>query len=185
VSRAKTASLSLLLAAGSGLVVLLGLEIALRLGRAQPEAAHALYSFYQSDPLLGWIGRPNLRQRFVSREFDVVVEHDASGFRKPEPPAPGEALRQVLVLGDSFTWGSGVAQGELFTDHLQRSLAPEVAITNRGTNGIGTGQQYLLLDRELAQRRYDSVLLQFTANDVKDNVDAKEGRRPCFALEDG
>ncbi len=173
------------LALSSLLVVLLGLELGLRLWGGPDDAAHALYSFHQSDPVLGWIGQPNLRKRFVSREFDVIVEHDASGFRKPEPLPPAAPARRILVLGDSFTWGSGVAQGESFTDQLQRSLAPSIAVANRGINGIGTAQQYLLLERELAAQHYDLVLLQFTPNDVDDNVDKKSGRRPWFVVEEG
>jgi lysophospholipase L1-like esterase len=166
-------------------LVLLALELALRVGGYTPESAHALYSFHDSEPVLGWIGKPNLRQRFVSRDFDVIVEHDALGFRRADPEPPAGAARAILVLGDSFTWGAGVGQGELFTDHLQRRLAPGVAVVNRGLNGISTGQEYLLLERELAARRFDLVLLQFTPNDVEDNVDAKEGRRPTWAVEDG
>src|SRR5574341_1842125 len=109
----------LLLALLSLLLTLLMLELGLRLFDGPEDAAHALYSFHRSDPVLGWIGQPNLRKRFVSREFDVIVEHDASGFRRPEPEAPAAPARRILVLGDSFTWGSGVGQGELFTDQLQ------------------------------------------------------------------
>jgi hypothetical protein len=174
-----------LLASGSLLLLGLALELGLRLSGGPDDAAHALYSFHQSDPVLGWIGQPNLRKRFVSREFDVIVEHDAGGFRKPEPARPAAAARHVLVLGDSFTWGSGVGQGEVYTDHLQRSLAPSVSVVNRGINGVGTAQQYLLLQRELAARRYELVLLQFTPNDVDDNVDKKRGRRPWFVVEKG
>jgi hypothetical protein len=175
----------LLLATGSLLALLLALELGLRLVGGTENVAHALYAFHQSDPVLGWIGKPDVHNRFVSREFDVIVEHDASGFRKPEPAVPPAPERRILVLGDSFTWGSGVGQGEVFTDRLQRRLAPGVAVINRGINGVGTGQQYLLLQRELAARHYDLVLLQFTPNDVDDNVDPKRGRRPWFEVEDG
>ncbi|MEN8160280.1 MAG: SGNH/GDSL hydrolase family protein [Myxococcota bacterium] len=172
-----------LLALGAVLVVLLGLEVVLRVAGGPTEATHGLHAFHQSDPVLGWIGRPNLRQRFASRDFDVLVEHGPDGFRLAEPPASASATRHVLVLGDSFVWGWGVGQGEIFTDHIQRALAPDVAITNRGLNAIGTSQEYLILGRELEARKYDRVLLMFTPNDVKDNADPKEGRRPWFELE--
>jgi len=40
------------------------------------------------------------------------------GARRPD------ATEHVLFLGDSFTWGWGVSQGEVFTDLLQRRFAP-------------------------------------------------------------
>ncbi len=173
------------LGVGGVVVVLLALELGLRVAGAEGGATHGLHAFHQSEPELGWIGRPELRLRFASRDFDVTIEHGADGFRRPEPPPPDGATRRVLVLGDSFTWGWGVEQGEVFTDHLQRALAPDVAVVNRGMNAIGTGQQYLILRRELAARGIDGVLVLFTANDLKDNVDPKEGRRPWFSVEGG
>jgi lysophospholipase L1-like esterase len=183
VQRFRALLQSTLLALFAVLVALGGLEVVLRVAGGPTGATHGLHAFHQSHPVFGWIGRPNLEQRFASRDFDVLVEHGPDGFRRPEPPAPAGATRHVLVLGDSFVWGWGVGQGELFTDHLQRALAPDVAITNRGLNAIGTGQQYLILREELEAQGYDRVLVVFTPNDVEDNADPKEGRRPWFEVE--
>ena len=164
------------------LLALLLSEATLRLVDAVPEVANPLYSFHDSDPVLGWRGRADVRLRFRRPQFDVEIAHDARGFRLPDPPPPAAPARRVLVLGDSFTWGWGVPQGAVYTDHLQRAL-PDLAIDNRGVNGFGTGQEYLLLERALAARRYDVVLVQFFFNDVAENVDGKSGRRPVFRLD--
>jgi lysophospholipase L1-like esterase len=164
-----------------GLVLaMLVLEVVLRLGAGLPEVTNPLSAFHQSDELVGWIGVPNIRRRFVRRQFDVVVEHGPEGFRRPEPEPPAAPEERVLVLGDSATWGWGVGQGEVFTDWLQRELAPRVAIYNRGVNAFGTAQQLLLLGRELERRHYDKVVVMFTPNDFRDNLDPKSGRRPYF-----
>jgi lysophospholipase L1-like esterase len=159
------------------------LELALRAGGAPPAVANPLHGFHRNDPVLGWAGAPDLRLRFVRPAFDVQVEHDGLGFRRPDPPPPAAARERVLVLGDSLVWGWGVGQGELFTDRLQRALAPEVAVVNRGVNAYATSQELLLLERELARGAFSQVLVFFTPGDLAENLDGKGGRRPLFALE--
>jgi hypothetical protein len=161
---------------------LLVAEVLLRTIDMVPEVANPLYSFHESDPVLGWRGRPDVRMRFRRAEFDALVEHGPDGWRRPDPSPRVGATRRVLFLGDSFTWGWGVAQGEVFTDRLQQRL-PSVAMVNRGVDGFGTAQEYLLLQRELAQTHYDAVAVMFFQNDLTDDVDPKSGRRPLFELD--
>jgi hypothetical protein len=167
------------------LLACLAAEAVLRLWGGIPEVAHPLFGFHDSDPYLGWKGKPNVRLRYRRPEFDVLVQHGPEGWRMPEPPPPVHPERRVLVLGDSFTWGWGVGQGEVFTDRLQARVAPAVAVVNRGVNAFGTAQEYLLLERELAQAHYETVVLMFFLNDVVDNTDGRKGRRPYFELVDG
>jgi lysophospholipase L1-like esterase len=173
----------LALIAGGVLCGALLAELALRTVYTIPEVANPLYSCYESDPVLGWRGRRDVRMRFRRPDFDALIEHGADGWRRPDPPPPADPTRRVLFLGDSFTWGWGVGQGEVFSDRLQRRLPPGVAVYNRGVNGYGTAQEYLLLQRELCERSYDAVALLFFFNDVGDNVNPKRGRRPLFGLE--
>lgn len=163
-------------------VAFVAVEITLRLVDAVPEVANPLYSFHDSDPVLGWRGRPDVHLRFRRPQFDVEVRHDAQGWRLAEPPPPANPQRRVLVLGDSFTWGWGVPQGAVYTDQLQRAL-PDVAIANRGVNAYGTGQELLLLPQELAAGDYDTVVVQVFFNDLVDNTESKSGRRPLFHLD--
>jgi lysophospholipase L1-like esterase len=158
-------------------------ELALRTIAAVPEVANPLYSFHDSDPVLGWRGKADVRMRFRRPDFDALIEHGPDGWRRPEPPPPQDPMRRVLFLGDSFTWGWGVSQGEVFSDRLQRRLPPTTGVYNRGVNGFGTAQEFLLMRRELANRSYDAVALLFFVNDVADNVDGKRGRRPLFELD--
>ncbi len=169
-------------------LIVVGLVAALLLGEgllrvvdAVPEVANPLYSFHVGDAVLGWRGKPGVTRRFRRPQFDAVIVHDAAGWRASAPPPPLQAPRRVLVLGDSFTWGWGVAQGEVYTDHLQRAR-PDAAIANRGVNGFGSAQEYLLLLQELAAGRVDVVLVQVFVNDLADNLDGKSGRRPLFDL---
>lgn len=166
------------------LVALAVVEVALRLSGRIPEVANPLYSFHLSDPVVGWLGKPDIRMRFRRPDFDVLVANDANGWRIPDPARPLDATRRILVLGDSFTWGWGVGQGEVFTDHLQRAL-PDAAVINHGVNAYSTSQEYILLQQELARQRYDVVILMFFFNDVADNVASRSGRRPLFTVANG
>ena len=163
----------------------LGTEVTLRVTDAVPEVESPLSGSHQSDAYLGWSGKPNLRLRFRRPEFDALVEHDAEGWRQPKPPRPAVPTSRILVLGDSFTWGWGVSQGQVFTDLLQAALPATVAVYNRSVPGFGTAQEYLLLERELAARVYDAVVLMFYMNDLSDNISSRQGRRPYFELVDG
>lgn len=160
------------------------LEIALRISRPIPEIANPLYGFHVSDSGLGWRGRPSIKMRFHRPDFDALVETGADGWRSADPAPPAAPTQKILFLGDSFTWGWGVSQGEVFTDELQRRLSPAIGIYNRGVNAFGTAQEYLLMERELGQTHYDHVVLMFFFNDVSNNVDGRRGRRPYFALAD-
>ncbi len=172
----------LAVALGGVLAAVLLVELVLRWSHSVPEVANPLYSFHDSHPRLGWRGKPDIRLRFRRPQFDALIVHDGDGFRAPDAPPPAHPRRRVLVLGDSFTWGWGVSQGAVYTDHLQRRLA-DTAVINRGVNGFGTAQQLLLLEDELARAEADLVLLQFFFNDLHDNVSPKRGRRPLFTLD--
>jgi lysophospholipase L1-like esterase len=167
------------------LLAALGTEVTLRVTDAVPEVESPLSGSHQSDAYLGWSGKPNLRLRFRRPEFNALVQHDAEGWRQPEPPRPSAPTSNILVLGDSFTWGWGVSQGQVFTDLLQAALPATVAVYNRGVPGFGTAQEYLVLQRELAARTYDAVVLMFCINDLSDNLSSRQGRRPYFELVDG
>jgi len=159
-----------------GITVVFGLavgfgaaEIALRLTWMPPvlrstpvEEAHAIY---RSAP------RPAITGKRVSSEFEYAFTHSAQGMRGPEEFAamrpPGTKLR-VLVLGDSFTYGVGVADDEIFVDRLRRAL-PGVEFINAGCSGYGQREQLAILDQLGAALRPDLVVATFFWNDLGDN----------------
>jgi lysophospholipase L1-like esterase len=158
-------------------------EIVLRVVAPVQTFVNPLRSFHRYDPDLGWTGTPNLKARFRHVDFDVLVRSDANGFRERQSTnAPGPGSPLVLVLGDSFTWGWGVENGEVFTDVMQNELGSLADIRNCGVNAYGTLQELLLLQRCLTNGlRPRFVIVMFCFNDFYDNINPA-AIRPSLAV---
>ena len=164
---------------------LLLLEGSLRLAGRDPVFINPLNSFHEGHPRLGWLGAPGLVGRFIRPEFDVTIETGPLGFRASgSRTRPAQDALAVSFLGDSFTWGWGVSQGEVLTDQLQDRLGPAFRVRNRGINAWGTVQEALLLEELMQREPPDVVAVMFFRNDLANNLDGKGGRRPFVELVD-
>ena len=128
------------------------------------------YNFYRYDPVLGWSNIPDARGVFSRAEFSYELNINSLGLRGPgitlEKPA---GIRRVAVLGDSFVWGIGAADDELFTTLLAESL-PGTQVLNFGVAGYSPIQYQLLTDKVLALDP-DVVVISFClGNDFPDTV---------------
>ncbi len=81
-------------------------------------------------------------------------------------------VTRILVVGGSFTWGYGVADGENYTDVLEQVLTKssdrKYEVLNSGVSGWGTDQEYLFLKNEGFDYEPDIVIaaLNFTDQPV-------------------
>jgi hypothetical protein len=98
---------------------------------------------YHAD--LGWQLTPGWSDVHHHYDFDAVYDIDASGFRI-DPNAAGTGLR-VAVLGDSFTFGLGVANDENFVARLNAESDGRLHYLNLGVPGYSTDQELLLLKK--------------------------------------
>jgi lysophospholipase L1-like esterase len=150
----------------------LAAEGGLRLAGIDQSYLTPLGSFFEPDPRLGFRGRPDFSGRFRQADFDVRVVHDARGFRRHEHlPDRLPVSRSVYVLGDSFTWGYGIAQGGVYTDLLQEQLS-DCHVRNFALCASGTVQQHAIFEQEICPvlTPGDVVVLAFYANDFSDNA---------------
>jgi lysophospholipase L1-like esterase len=128
------------------------------------------YVFYRYDPELGWANAPGVRGTFERGEFSYEISINTHALRGPEIAAKKPVgVRRIAVQGDSFTWGIGASESELFTTLLARSL-PKSEVLNFGVSGYGP-VQYLLQAREVLAMDPDVVVIAFClGNDFADNV---------------
>jgi len=185
-------AIPLLLLAGGSLFSLLLVEVGLRaverLSRREvPAPSDNPWTFYQYDPVLGWRPRSGVEGFFQIPDSRTRVRTSEQGLRDVEHAyAKGERLR-ILALGDSFTWGYGVEEGERFTDRLQLSLGDGVEVIDAAVTGYGTDQELLYLAMEGVKYAPDVVLLCFGTEDILNNHNAVQYTypKPYFEIKHG
>ena len=89
---------------------------------------------------------------------------------EPVPVSNGYGKKNIVVLGDSYTFGHGVDDGNEYPAVLSKALGSEYDVINLGVGGWGLTQQI---------RRYyefgqlyapEIVILMFCSNDPRDNM---------------
>ncbi|RYZ44696.1 MAG: SGNH/GDSL hydrolase family protein, partial [Sphingobacteriales bacterium] len=116
--------------------------------------------------LTGYRNAPQLDVPFVNEEFDTRVQTNSAGFRDDEASLLDP---RVLMLGDSYLFGWGVA-GEETVEKQYEKLTGKSCL-NMGVSGYGNIQELLLLlewqrTRSLAGK---DVFLFFCSNDLVEN----------------
>ena len=100
-----------------------------------------------------------------------VYTTNALGHRGPEiPPAVDVARPAVVVLGDSYTFGAGVNDGEEYAAVLRDALHGAADVVNLGVGGWGLTQEIRRYYDVGAPFRPPVVVLQFSANDPEDDL---------------
>lgn len=173
----------------------LGLRVAaiptIEMHRRGPVTGEDHRRFFAYDADLGWRGRPNERGPFRGWEFTTQVQLNEWGFRDAGPwrdKQPGQ--HEILLLGDSITWGYGVEEGRRYSDLLPAELAKagiDAVVRNVAVPGYDTGLE-LLLYRQLRGRGCpDLVLIGLYENDIRENVSPSQGpyAKPYFRSVDG
>lgn len=114
-------------------------------------------SLYQFDERLGWFPKKNEEVKFEGTNA-INVTHNEFGFRdKQHGP---KSKDRIVFIGDSFTWGYDVEEGERFTNLLQEQIN-DWDLLNLGVSGYGTDQSFILLKDCFDQYQPDIVFLTF------------------------
>lgn len=124
---------------------------------------------YLYDQMLGWRNIPNWHAETFGRRLTI----NSKGLRDREYAVKKPVgTTRILVLGDSFAWGYGVSDEDIFTEVLEAKLNDHnrnYEVLNTGVSGWGTDQEYLYLKQEGLQYSPDVVLLAFFLNNDPTN----------------
>jgi len=128
---------------------------------------HIQSFFCEYHPLMGWVNKPDYRDIVtVDKDHTFTVSHNSRGLRDRNYSyeKPRELIR-VLVFGDSFVWGFGVEDDEIFTEVLEQ-FDSDLEVINFGVSGYGTGQSLLYYTDEGYKYAHDIVIYAFYSNDT-------------------
>lgn len=160
-------------------VVTVGLgELMIRF--VQPQRSLYPRTQYSSD--YGFLPYPNTAMvNEVPGRWRFTYHTNAQGHRGPTLPISNRYERPVVVvLGDSYTFGVGVDDGQEYAQALRGRLAGRYDVVNLGVEGWGLTQEIRRF-YELGQLYLPSVVvLQFCSNDPSDNL-----LNPVTAVQDG
>lgn len=145
--------------------------------------------FSKFDPKLGWAPIPSVRQYHSQQGFSVLVEQNSLGLRAPQEigMARTNGKYRALVLGDSYVWGYGADQADIFTQDMVHAR-DDLELVNMGVSGYGTDQALLLYRNFGRDFDVDAVVLAFTTyNDIANNIseEAYGYDKPYFTLDNG
>jgi len=128
------------------------------------------YVFSRFDPELGWSNASNVSGTLVRSEFSHQLRFNRYGMRGRDVSlTKPSGLSRIAVLGDSFAWGWGVEESELFTTIIEQKI-PNTEVLNFAVPGYGPVQYYLQTDKVLSFNPDVVVIVFCLANDFSDNV---------------
>ena len=113
--------------------------------------------------------KPNFRDRHFSSCFDVVYESNEVGARDSSFSDVSGLKSNIVLLGDSFAEGWGVAKKRSVDSLVEENTGSNVLSFGSAFN-FGPVQYYLIYKNLASRYRHDAVVLMFLpSNDFSDN----------------
>lgn len=155
--------------------------------RTDPRAFVAEYKNRQSrnfigDRHLGWRMRPGVQFRWGMHSYLA----NKQGFRSPYDFDTVHTRPVIAIVGDSFSFGTGVEYDDTFGALLDDQL-PEGVVLNFALPGYGIDQMWMMIRHEVIPRRPDFAVVAFVDQDFARSLTAfrpEEGfNKPTFELD--
>ena len=193
------------LSLASTLMTLLALELGFRLARSELFSTEHLLlnakrdqkaSFFDRDPILGWVPRPQTRvtgrelgwdkktdlpgtaQAAVVTTLDDGLRSNGSDVDRAERPV-------ILTVGDSFTFGAQVSDHDSWPSVLEHSLG--VRVLNGGVSGYGLDQAILRAEQLAPKYQPDLLIVSFINADLLRTTTSSRDMapKPYFRVREG
>jgi len=157
------------------MVLLLGAaEFSARLAQSWLERSVPAYYYRQyfsalieSNPVLVWSGRPGAKAEITNSKGEKIeYRMNGLGWRGPEF-TPLSQPANALVLGDSFSFGTGVREQAVYSRVLEESFS-NLHVWNLAQMGYAPDQHLLLAQRWLTAFPWRFLVVQLANNDVAD-----------------
>ncbi len=138
---------------------------------------------YKVDPDLGWVPRENVRYKNDQNQWYTT---NSLGFRSlKEFEVDDDERFTVLIVGDSYTYGSWAGDQETWPTILQ-NLDDHLQVLNMAVGGYGTDQMYLMLQRHIAHFKPDLVIAAFIDDNLhRSMLSFRDFQKPKFEIDEG
>ncbi len=133
------------------------------------------------DPILGYKLIPNVSRNAFTSEFQTIYTTNSHGLRDKE--FVDTDTFKILFLGDSMTFGEGVAAGHRFSDLIGKEL-DNVSVINAGVPGYGVHQMYAWLRDHGLGFRPDLVVYAIIPDDFMRAIYSTRGAAPHLIVSD-
>lgn len=124
-----------------------------------------------AEPSIGWKLPPSSSVVESKDEYSVTYRANPQGFRSPHDFEDGSGAPRIALLGDSYTFGSGVPYEQTFAALLE-AKTPGSATLNYGIGGFGVDQMWMTLRHYALPLRTDIVVLTFIRHDLQRSLSA-------------
>lgn len=168
---------------GTILVCLLILEIAIRILVPQSDLRRKDL-FFRYEPFIGFEGIPDKKGIFANTSFKTTILHNKEGFRDVNHDQKNTQNKfRIITLGDSFTWGHGVENDQIYMKVLEK-YSPDIETINMGgPGGDPQGELKVYTSRGL-RYEHDVVMIGFfIGNDIEAYYPKEENSPPQWGYD--
>jgi len=124
---------------------------------------------FQEHPTRGYSYVEGFQGHFPNANFsDIPISINSDGFRDRDFVVD-KSDHRILVLGDSITFGAGIAASDRYTEEISRQICPNnrCVVMNLGVNGYQIGNYEAVLNEQISRLKPDLVIIGFCMNDIQ------------------
>ncbi|MEZ5965905.1 MAG: GDSL-type esterase/lipase family protein [Planctomycetota bacterium] len=160
-----------ILVTGSVVAGLLLAELVVRVFLPQPQSWMNIYRSHPSQPMFAVAAHVDEVADTGETRWHVRTDHEGLRLRSDGARAGGDGP-QIVLLGDSFTFGYGVDCEQSFAGLLEQRLSPRARVVNAGQPGYGPKQELMMMQHLLSVGVEPAhvVLVIYAGNDVLDAI---------------